>query len=216
MVTEWKTWPGFSKYEASLEKGLIRNRAGLIMSLFPDKDGYLRVTLTDDDGKKHGAMSVARCILTAHDRPPLPGEEACHGPGGKQDNRLANLRWDDRAGNEREKVEAGNGPQPHPTYPCKDGCGNLVINEGRRCLDCLGKVKVEAAAMLDRGVNLYDVAEHFGYTGPDWVWKLAVEGGCTLTKRDALTQQPSASQRVTAKLVTLRGRFRRPAGGDAA
>jgi hypothetical protein len=62
--------------------------------------------------------------------------------------------------------------------------------------------------MLDRGVNLYDVAEHFGYTAPDWVWQLAVKyGGCTLSKRQALTQQPSLSQRVTARLaVTLRGR----------
>lgn len=216
MVTEWKSWPGFSRYRASYLTGEIRNRDRKIMSLFPDKDGYLMVTLTGDDGKKHGPLSVARCILTAHDRLPLPGEEACHGPGGHQDNRLVNLRWDDRAGNEREKVEAGNGPQPHPTYPCKDGCGNLVINEGRRCVACVGKVKVEAAAMLGRRVNLLDVMDHFGYTSPDWVFKLAVEGGCTLTKREALTQQPSPSQRVTAKLVTLRGRFRRPAGGDVA
>ena len=201
---EWKSWPNFSRYRAS-HRGLIRNQAGKIMSLFPDKDGYLRVTLTGDDGRKH-QLSVARCVLTAHDRAPRAGEEACHGPGGHQDNRLANLRWDDRAGNEREKVEAGNGPQPHPTYPCKDGCGALVIHENRRCVECVHRVGREAAAMLGRGVNLMDVADHFGYTGPEWVFKLAVEhGGCALTKRDALTQQPKLSQRVTSKPSVLVG-----------
>ena len=211
--SEWKSWPGFSKYEASKDSGVIRNRrTGKALAVTLDDDGYERLNLYADDGMRPN-LSVARIVLTAHDRAPEPREEACHGPGGQRDNRLVNLRWDSREANEQEKVAAGNGPKPNPTYPCKDGCGALVINEGRRCVDCVGSVKAEAAAMLNRGINLMDVADHFGYSGTEWVWKLAVEGGCELTKRQALTQQPSLSQRVTA---TLRGQFRRRASGDAA
>lgn len=220
--SEWKTWPGFSRYEAS-HRGFIRNRrTGRTLATTPDPDGRKRLNLYADDGTRPN-LSVARCVLTAHDRPPEPGEEACHGLGGPHDDRWPeNIRWDDKAGNERDKIAAGTTPKPNPTYPCKDGCGALVISEGRRCLDCVKRVGREAAEMLGRGVNLYDVAEHFGYTTPDWVWKLATEhGGCTLTKRDALTQQPSLSQRVTsglaARLATLRARRGWPTdGGDAA
>jgi hypothetical protein len=214
---EWAPLPGFSRYEAS-HRGQIRNRrTGRALATTPDPDGRKRLNLYADDGTRPN-VSVARCVLTAHDRPPEPGEEACHGLGGPADDRWPeNIRWDDKAGNERDKIAAGTTPAPNPTYPCKDGCGALVISEGRRCLDCVGRVGEEAAAMLGRGVNLCDVAEHFGYTQTDWVWKLATKhGGCTLTKREALTQQPSFSQRVTARLVTLsRRRGWRSDAGDA-
>jgi hypothetical protein len=219
---EWKTWPGFSRYEAS-HRGFIRNRrTGRVLAVTADEDGYRRLNLYADDGTRPN-LSVARCVLTAHAGPPGGGQEACHGPGGRQDNRWPeNIRWDTREENERDKIAAGTTAKPNPTYPCRDGCGQLVISEGRRCLDCVRRVGQEAAAMLGRGVNLYDVAEHFGYTAPDWVWKLATEhGGCTLTKREALTQQPSLSQRVTsglaARLATLRARRGwPPEAGDAA
>jgi hypothetical protein len=214
---EWKTWPGFSRYEAS-HRGQIRNRrTGRPLATTRDPDGRKRLNLYADDGSRPN-VSVARCVLTAHHRAPEPLEEACHGLGGPGDDRWPeNIRWDDKAGNEHDKIAAGTTPKPNPTYPCKDGCGELVINEGRRCKECVERVGREAAAMLGRGVNLYDVAEHFGYTAPDWVWKLAVEhGGCTLTKREALSQQPSMSQRVAARLVTLRERRGwRSDGGDA-
>jgi hypothetical protein len=216
---EWKTWPGFSRYEAS-HRGYIRNRrTGKVLAVTLDKDGYERVNLYRDDGERPN-LSIARIILTAYDKPCPRGQEACHGPGGPRDNRWPeNIRWDTREANEQEKVAAGNGPKPNPTYPCKDGCGALVISEGRRCLDCVKQVGREAAEMLDRGVNLCDVADHFGYTGVDWVWKLAKEAGWPGTKREALTQRPKLPHRV---MVTLRGRARREAarlarrGGDAA
>ena len=203
---EWKTWPGFSRYEAS-HRGAIRNRrTGRVLAVTVI-NGYERLNLYADDGGRP-SMSVARVVLTAHAGPPGEGQEVCHGPGGPLDNRWPeNIRWDDKPGNERDKIAAGTTPTPNPTYPCKDACGALVIHEGRRCTDCVQRVGREAAGMLGRGVNLYDVAEHFGYTQPDWVFKLAAEhGGCTLTKREALSQQPSMSQRVTARLVTLSAR----------
>lgn len=236
--SEWKTWPGFSRYEAS-HRGFIRNRRTGRVLATTITDGYERLNLYADDGTRPN-LSVARVVLTAHHRPPEPGEESCHGLGGPRDNRWPeNIRWDTKEGNERDKIAAGTTPKPNPTYPCKDGCGALVISEGRRCMDCVKRVGCEAAELLDRGVNLYDVAAHFGYTTPDWVWKLAVEhGGCTMAKRDALTQHTCAncgalcrpgtgqprrglSQRVTnglaARLATLRARRGwPPEGGDAA
>jgi NUMOD4 motif len=202
---EWATWPGFSRYEAS-HRGAIRNlRRGRTLAVTLDPDGYERLNLYADDGTRPN-VSVARCVLLAHAGPPGEGEEACHGPGGRRDNRWPeNLSWGSKEKNNGpDKAAAGTLPTPNPTYPCKDGCGQLVINEGRRCPGCVKRVGREAAAMLGHGVNLYDVAEHFGYTQPDWVYKLATEhGGCTLTKREALAQQPSMSQRVATRLVTL-------------
>lgn len=210
---EWKTWPGFSRYEAS-HRGQIRNRrTGRVLATTADPDGRKRLNLYADDGTRPN-LSVARCVLTAHDRAPEPGEEACHGGGPDDDRWPEKIRWDTKAGNEHDKIAAGTTPTPNPTYPCKDSCGALVISEGRRCLDCVRRVGEEAAAMLGRGVNLCDVAEHFGYAHTDWVWKLAAKhGGCKLTKREALTQQPSFSQRVTARLVTLRARRGWPSDG---
>jgi hypothetical protein len=206
--SEWKTWPGFSKYEAS-HRGRIRNRrTGKVLAVTVDDDGYERLNLYADDGTRP-KLSVARCVLSAHDRAPEPGEESCHGPGGRRDNRYPeNIRWDTREGNEHDKVAAGTTPKPNPTHPCRDGCGALVMSEGRRCLDCLARVRVDVVAMLGRGVNLMDVADHFGY-GEQWTWRLATEGGCTLSKRQALTQQPKVTQRA---LATLRRQLRRDAG----
>lgn len=214
---EWKTWPGFSRYEAS-HRGLIRNRrTGRVLAATIDPDGYERLNLYTDDMRSRPRMSVARCVLTAHDRAPGPGEESCHGPGGPRDNRWPeNIRWDTKEGNEHDKIAAGTTPTPNPTHPCKDACGALVINEGRRCPECIKRVGREAADMLCKGVNLLDVADHFGYTGVDWVWKLAVAAGWPGTKRDALAQHPSMSQRVAARLVTLsRRRGWRSDGGDS-
>jgi hypothetical protein len=177
------------------------------------------VNLYDDAGGRPN-LSVARCVLMAHAGPPGDGEEACHGLGGRRDNRWPEgVSWGTKERNNGpDKAAAGTLPTPNPTHPCKDACGALVINEGRRCPDCVRRVGGEAAAMLGRGVNLFDVAEHFGYTTPDWVFKLATEyGGCTLTKREALSQQPSFSQRVTTRLVTLSARRGwRSDGSDAA
>ena len=213
---EWKSWPNFSRYRAS-HRGLIRNRAGKILADRVDPDGYLRTTLTRDDGERIPVL-VHRAILEAHAGPCPPGMESCHGPGGSQDNRWPeNLRWDTKSENERDKIRDGHTPQPNPTYECLNfaTCGNMVLHEGRRCLACITEVGQEAAVRLGRRENLMDIAEHFGYTGPDWVWQLAVKyGGWTGTKRDALTQHPSLSQRVTGRLgATLRGRRSR---GDAA
>lgn len=44
-------------------------------------------------------MSVARLVLEAFVGPCPEGMECCHGPGGCEDNRPSNLRWDTRQSN---------------------------------------------------------------------------------------------------------------------
>jgi hypothetical protein len=126
-VTEWKTWPGFSRYEAS-HRGLIRNRAGKIMAATPDKDGYLRLTLTGDDGEKH-RPHVHRAVLLAHAGPPEDGQETCHGPGGRQDNRYPeNLRWGTKSENTLDQVAAD-----HRARPSAREAAGPVVQENHRC-----------------------------------------------------------------------------------
>ena len=56
---------------------------------------------------KRVMRSVHRLILEAFVGPCPPGLEACHGPGGKLDNRIDNLRWDTHKSNIRDKVRDG-------------------------------------------------------------------------------------------------------------
>ena len=51
--------------------------------------------------------------------------------------------------------------------------------------------------LLNAGMGLRAVAERFGYTHDDWVFKLAAEHGYTGTKAQARAQRPRLSQRVT-------------------
>jgi hypothetical protein len=72
-----------------------------------------------------------------------------------------------------------------------------VVTPDRRCVDCVIAVGREAADLLRLGMPLQQVAERFGYTGPDWVYSLAVKhGGYEGTKADARTQRPRLGQRV--------------------
>ena len=85
------------------------------------------------------------------------------------------------------------------SFPCRNHvrCGGTVKNEGRRCLKCVAEVGRDAAALLNAGMGLADVAKRFGYTSTDWVFKLAAEHGYAGTKAQATAQRPRLSQRVT-------------------
>lgn len=79
--------------------GRVRS-AGGVLSPVPDKDGYPRVSL---HGEK---VRVMHLVLEAFDRPRPYGLEACHDPRrseGRQDCRIAVLRWGTHRENERDK-----------------------------------------------------------------------------------------------------------------
>lgn len=70
-----------------------------------NRHGYLGVVLRRPGVKK--SERVHRLVLTAHVGAPREGDEACHGNGNRQDNRLVNLRWDSRSANIRDNVRHG-------------------------------------------------------------------------------------------------------------
>lgn len=59
--------------------------------------GYPFVFLYREGRGQHCAVHIL--VLTAFDRPCPPGTEALHGPGGKSDASIANLRWGTRSEN---------------------------------------------------------------------------------------------------------------------
>lgn len=77
-----------------------RRAGGMPLQPFPDKDGYLYVTINGED------VQVSHLVLEAFKGPRPYGMEACHGPLGNQVNWETELRWDTRLENARDKKRA--------------------------------------------------------------------------------------------------------------
>ena len=176
------------------------------VSTRPHEKGYVKLDLRCDNPahKRPHTLLMQKVILTTFDRPRPRGMEACHSHGPADNRWPEGVRWDTKPANEADKDTPS--VPPDPTYPCRNApaCPNLVVHEGRRCLDCVTEVGREAADMLRAGIPLQQVAEHFGYTGPDWVYSLAVKhGGYDRPKAEARTQRPPLKglRRAAARLL---------------
>lgn len=102
----WADIPGAPGYQLStlgsarsLDRTLTdgRQAGGVTLTPYPDKDGYLWVTLPG------GKVAVHKLVLAVFRGPCPDGMEGCHRNGNHQDNRLRNLRWDTKEGNEGDK-----------------------------------------------------------------------------------------------------------------
>ena len=216
----WAAVPGYSRYEWC-DKPVEVTRAGdtftsqirrvgegfMVLKMNKlSSAGYRQVNVTND-ARQRVTVDVAPMILLAHhpafrglDRFP-DGLETRHNPvTGPLFNAYPEGLWPGT----KEQNAGDKGPQD-PQFPCRNHvtCGNMVHNEGKRCVPCTEAVGRQAAAMLDAGENLMAVAFRFGYTGPDWVFKLAVKcGGYQGTKAAALAQHPSLRQKLRlARLI---------------
>lgn len=213
----WASVPGWSGYEWS-DKGRARSLdrtvgtrqyRGTILKLNAGSNGYLSHTARNDRGERC-KPDVAPMVLLAH-HPAFrglarfpDGLETRHNPVmGSLFNAYPEGLWPGtRVQNEREK----DAPPP-PQHPCRnvEVCGNMVHHPGKRCVPCTEAVGREAAQLLGRGANLMAVAEHFGYTGPDWVYGLAVKyGRYEGSKSAALAQNPGMMQRVRLRAAMTR------------
>lgn len=217
--SDWKTWPGFSRYEVSPGSpgvnGQVRNRAGQIIKTFLSNRGRIMVMLTGDD-KRRGAHQLSIIILTAHRRPRGSGEQGCHIDDNPAHNWLENLAWGTPAENEAMKAANGNAVTPQPSYPCLNAprCGGMARHEGKRCAACTDAAGADIAARVNRRENLLTIAGEYGF-GDDWAWRLARQHGVAVSKAEALAQQPPWSRRVAKRLASLRVTAGRSAGGDA-
>lgn len=114
MTEQWRDIPGYvGAYQAS-DAGRVRSVdriagkrrvQGLILQQTTDKDGYQHVALWRDSKQRH--CHVGRLVLTAFDREPSIGDEACHKNHRPGDNSVGNLEWGTRLENERQKTAAG-------------------------------------------------------------------------------------------------------------
>jgi hypothetical protein len=217
----WKPVPqidgcAFSGYEAS-DTGRARSvdrlgrngrpLQGKPVSTRPHKDGYLLLDMRCDSGActRPHTFTMQKVVLNTFDSSRRRGMDGSHLSGNPAWNWFPEaLGWEPKDVNEGRKE---NRPAPpEPTYPCRNApaCPNLVLNQGRRCVPCVTEVGREAADMLRAGTPLQEVAEHFGYTGPDWVYGLAVKhGGYTGSKAEARTQRPPLKglRRVAARML---------------
>lgn len=112
-MPNWKSIPGYSRYEVS-DTGLVRRvvttaqgARGSVLKGTPDVNGYPRAKLVSDEGGKK-TVKIHRLMLLAFiGPPPSPGDHACHNNGVRSDNRLENLRWDSCLGNLRDRKAHG-------------------------------------------------------------------------------------------------------------
>ena len=87
----WKTIEEMKNYEIS-EYGEIRNKkTGKLLKLNPDKDGYFRVCLSENN--HHVTRIVHRLVAQAFIENPLKKETVNHIDGNKQNNHISNLEW---------------------------------------------------------------------------------------------------------------------------
>lgn len=201
-VEQWAPVPGWSRYLWS-DKGRVRVSVnGKLMKIGVNNSEYGTVKVVRDSDGEQITKHVGAMVLLAH-------HPAFHGlsefPGGMETrhnpavgDRLFNAYPEGLWPGTKAENAGDKGPQD-PQHPCRNApaCTNMVHNEGKRCVACTEAVGREAAAMLDAGANLMTVAERFGYTGPDWVHKLAVRyGGYEGTKAAALAQHPTVTQRI--------------------
>lgn len=81
-------------------------RGGRMLKPYINRSGYPQVVLCRGRPTQVRRM-VHHLVLEAYDRPRPPGLEALHGPGGKTDARLVNLRWGTRSENIHDRVRDG-------------------------------------------------------------------------------------------------------------
>jgi len=205
----------FSGYETS-DKGQARsvdrkvgNRSlkGKQLATRRTDDGYVLVNIrcdsTDPEHNRVHTVTMHKIVLYTFAGVPAAGQEACHSNRGPAFNWFPEgVRWGTKPENHADMVAAGTAVVP-ASFPCRNyvRCGGTVKTQGRRCVECVADVGMHAGQMLAFGMPLQQVAERFGYTGDDWVFKLAVEHGrYDGTKAEARVQRPRLSQRVALRL----------------
>ena len=110
---EWMPIPGWAGYEAS-NKGQIQSmkssrrwRPGRILTAFPNREGRLRVSVMDGNGRPVKQLVSRLVCLAFYGDPPSDDMQAAHNDGNPLNNDLMNLRWATRRENYQDQVLHG-------------------------------------------------------------------------------------------------------------
>lgn len=118
----WRRIPGWPAYEASTE-GRIR-RGHRVLACSVGKKGYRTVSLSREG--EVTCRNVHSLVLAAFAGPRPDGMECCHNNGVRADCRLANLRYDTRSNNAKDKRLHGTAPTGEYTRGERNGLARLT------------------------------------------------------------------------------------------
>lgn len=90
--TQWTIIPNYSNYEASFEGNIRNNRTKRLLKGSNDIDGYLRTSLTNDDGKPKPII-IHRIIAMTFIKNPDNKLTVNHKDKNKKNNCVDNLEW---------------------------------------------------------------------------------------------------------------------------
>ena len=151
MIEIWKDIPGYEgRYQVSnfgRVKSLpnIRRKSELILRQAAMKSGHLMVSLWNGNGR---SRLVHALVMEAFVGPRPAGMDCCHNDGDPANNRLSNLRWDTRSGNERDKK--------------RHGRTNAGERNGRSKLKATDVAQIKTG--IRNGVSSVELAERFDVT----------------------------------------------------
>ena len=94
IMFQWRTIPGFSKYEVSTYGHIRHKKRKKILKGSIDKDGYRMVKMKNNEGKKKRVRVGRMTGLTfCHNDDPKNKIHIDHINRKKNDDRISNLRW---------------------------------------------------------------------------------------------------------------------------
>jgi formylmethanofuran dehydrogenase subunit E len=144
MIETWMLIPGYEGlYEVSDLGRVYGFRSKKILKGTPNRDGYPRVELRNENSQVQRHLFVHRLVLLAFVGEPPEGMEACHNNGDPSDNRLENLRWDTHSENMIDSVNIRTHNMSRKTH-CPHGHEyipeNTYVNPNgsRECRTCKG------------------------------------------------------------------------------
>lgn len=103
----WKAIPDHPGYEASNLGRIRSHRRGETTMLKPWARSTGHLMVNPSVNGKNKSRFVHRLVMLAFVGPCPEGMEVCHGPGGPDDNRLGNLRYDTHRANMEEAAISG-------------------------------------------------------------------------------------------------------------
>lgn len=104
MSEVWKTIPGYDLCQVS-DQGRVRGSSGRVLKQQAINSGYFIVHLCEQGVRR--AYTVHRLVAIAFLPPVVVLPDVNHKNGRKHDNRLSNLEWVDRSGNNLHAYRTG-------------------------------------------------------------------------------------------------------------